>query len=75
MIYSFLLPGLQEQDTHTTKHVLHSIEYLCNNHIEDYHWFVMVTDTTYINTQTLRSVLERIASGTNIVIGKGLNMS
>ena len=51
-------------------HILETLRYLCNQHLDSYHWFVIVKDSTYINVPTLVKVLDRLTPSVEIAICK-----
>ncbi|KFB37145.1 hypothetical protein ZHAS_00004351 [Anopheles sinensis] len=56
-------------DTRDNLRPFHMLKYLADNYLDEYDYFLLLTDTTYVNARTLRSQLEHLSVTMDVYMG------
>ncbi|XP_052861814.1 chondroitin sulfate synthase 2 [Anopheles cruzii] len=56
-------------DTRENLRPFHMLKFLADNYLDEYDYFLLVTDTTYVNARTLRSQLEHLSITMDVYMG------
>ncbi|ETN62052.1 chondroitin synthase [Anopheles darlingi] len=59
-------------DTRENLRPFHMLKFLADNYLDEYDYFLLVTDTTYVNARTLRSQLEHLSVTMDVYMGRPL---
>ncbi|XP_035779035.1 chondroitin sulfate synthase 2-like [Anopheles albimanus] len=59
-------------DTRENLRPFHMIKFLADNYLDEYDYFLLVTDTTYVNARTLRNQLEHLSVTMDVYMGRPL---
>ncbi|XP_053678728.1 chondroitin sulfate synthase 2 [Anopheles nili] len=60
-------------DTRPTLRPFHMLKYIADNYLDEYDYFLLQTDTTYINARTLRQQLEHLSITLDVYMGTPLD--
>lgn len=60
-------------DTRENLRPFHMLKYLADNYLDEYDYFLLLKDTTYVNARTLRKQLEHVSITLDVYMGTNLN--
>lgn len=70
-----VLEGAEADDAYGPEHVRHTLTYACEHVIGQYQWYMVVKETTYVNSAALLALLDKLPSAQPIVLGKPTSLN